>query len=157
VEYNLGRSSLSTLGRDRGVVVQVLRSQLQAQGFRLVSLEPSMPWDGQDNSALATGRQAGAGVVLVGQARVQKVRQEVAGMPLQAVQATVQVQALATTMGQQLAMERAEATVFHADAILGGKQALETAATKVAARLVVPLRLYLQQYQEHSSAPRDIP
>jgi hypothetical protein len=157
VEQQLGQTSLSTLGRHGGVVAQVLRTQLQAQGFRLVSLEPSMSWDGQDNSALRIGKQAGADVVLVGQAMVQKVRQGVAGMPLQAVQATVQVQALATTMGQQLAMARAAATVFHADAILGGQQALENVATKVAARLASPLRRYLQQDQEHSSALRDAP
>jgi hypothetical protein len=144
VEHHLGQTHQSVSGRNGGVVAQVLRTQLQAQGFHLVSVEDSPPWDGRDSSALTTGKKVGAALVLVGQATVQKVRGEVAGMSLQALQANVQVQALMTATGVQVALEHAEATAFHADAILGGAQALEKAATEVAARLIPPLQMYQQ-------------
>jgi hypothetical protein len=147
VEHRLGRTQLSTFGGDGGVVAQVLRTQLQAQGLHVMRLGAGTAWDGRESSALVLGKEVGADVVLVGQARVQKVRNEVAGMSLQAVQARVQVQALTTATGEQLALERAEATALHTDAILGGTQALEKAAAKVAARLVSPLRAYRQDQE----------
>ncbi|MGQ4808086.1 hypothetical protein NKDENANG_01453 [Candidatus Entotheonellaceae bacterium PAL068K] len=155
VEQQLGRTSPSPFGRDGGVVAHVLRTQLQAQGVRTSSLTAEVPWDGQESSALATGRQAGAGVVLVGLGRVEKVRSAVAGMPLQTVHAVVQVQALTTATGERLAQEQAESTAFHTDAILGGTQALEKAATQVADRLASPLRLHQRRYHEAPRAPRE--
>lgn len=156
VEQRLGRTQFSAFGRDGGVVAQVLRAQLQTRGFHIVSLEPGSPWDGQDGSALTIGQQAKAGVVLVGQARVHQVHNEVAGMSLQTVQAEVQVQALTTATGEQLALERAETTVFHTDAVLGGTQALEKIAAEVAVRLVSRLQTFQQQYQRYSITPQGV-
>jgi hypothetical protein len=156
VEQNLGRAQLSAFGRDGGVVAQVLRAQLQTRGFHIVSLEPGSLWDGRDGSALTVGQQAKAGIVLVGQARVHQAHSEVAGMSLQTVQAEVQVQALITATGEQLALERAETTVFHADAVLGGTQALEKVAAEVAVRLVLRLQMFQQQYQRYSITPQGV-
>jgi hypothetical protein len=138
-------------------VARVLRTQLQAQGFLTVSLQGESPWDGRDSSALEAGRRVGAGVVLIGQASAQKVPGEVAGMALQAIQARVHIQVLRTATGEQLALEQAEATAFHADAVLGATQALEKAAAVVAARIALPLRTYQQQYQKQVTLPPRVP
>ena len=153
VEHHVERTHMSAFGRGSGVVARVLYAQLQAQGFRPVSLEEGPPWDGHDDSALAMGKKVGAGVVLIGQARAEKVRSEVAGLQLQAVQAVVQVQALTTSTGTRLALERVESMALHADAILGGTQALENAAAAIAARLAPPLRTYQQQAQQRAIVP----
>jgi hypothetical protein len=155
-EDHVGRTHMSAFGRGSGVVARVLRTQLQAQGFRPVSLEEGAPWDGHEESALTMGKKAGAGVVLIGQAHAEKVRSDVAGLQLQAVEAVVQVQAFTIATGTRLALERAEATALHADAILGGTQALENAAAAIAARLTLPLRTFQQQAQQPAGAPRSV-
>src|SRR5207302_5142687 len=60
-----------TYAAGRGVVAQVLRKELQAQGLRVINLDPGRLWDGLEASALAVGKQIDAKIVLVGWAEVQ--------------------------------------------------------------------------------------
>ncbi len=143
VEHHLERTHISRFGGNSGVVAQTIRAYLDTHNFQTVSLAADSPWDGRESSAVLAGKRVGAGVVLIGRAKAEKVRSEVAGMSLQTVRASVQVQALATATGRRLAVERMEATALHADAVLGGTQALRKAATEVASRLAPPLRKHL--------------
>ena len=143
VEHHLERTHLSRFGGNSGVVAQTIRAYLDTHNFQTVSLAADSPWDGRESSAVLAGKRVGAGVVLIGRAKAEKVRSEVAGMSLQTVHASVQVQALATATGRRLAVERIEAMALHADAVLGGTQALRKAATEVASRLAPPLRKHL--------------
>lgn len=157
VENRLAQTDPGPSGPDGGVVADGLRTHLLAAGFRVVGHAAEASWDGQERSALVAGKEAGAGVVLVGRAEVQKIRSEVAGTPLQAMQATAQVQALATETGERLALERVQTTALHADASLGGKQALEQAAATLATRLAPSIRAYQQRQQGQASTARDGP
>jgi hypothetical protein len=146
VEGKPERTSPELSGRNGGVVADSMRTQLLADGFRVVGSEPGAVWDGQERSALTSGKEVGAEVVLLGWAEVQVLRSEVAGTPLQAVQATAQVQVLTTERGERLALERVQTTALHADASLGGKQALEKAGVALATRLAPTLRAYQQRH-----------
>ncbi len=137
-------ASVMVEGRARRVMTEVLHDQLQAQRFRLVQLDATTPWDGQETSALVAGRTAGADVVLVGWADVQKIQRLVADVSLQTVQATAQVGAWVTATGKQLTLERAQAAADHADATLGGRQAVEKATSELVTQLVPILRAYQQ-------------
>jgi hypothetical protein len=129
----------ATMEQERGVVARVLRRYIRSQGFRIGEVELALPWDGQEASALAAAKQTTAKTVLVGWAETQQTYRAAPGMPMQAVRATVQVRALTADTGGQLALERAEVTVFHADAAQAAEQALEKAAYEVASRLVSAL------------------
>jgi len=155
VEKQLEQTGLALSGRDGGVLADGLRTQLLTNGFRVVGLETGVSWDGQERSALTTGKEVGAEVVLLGWVEVQILRSEVAGTPLQAVQAIAQVQVLTTERGERLALERVQTTALHADVSLGGKQALEKAAAALATRLAPALRAYQQRHQGQVSTIRD--
>jgi hypothetical protein len=157
VEKQPEQTELPLSGRDGGVLADGLRTQLLTNGFRVVGVETGAAWDGQEHSTLTTGKEVGAEVVLLGWVEVQTLRSEVAGTPLQAVQATAQVQALTTEQGERLALERVQTTALHADASLGGKQALEKAAAALATRLAPALRAYQQRQQGSASTSRDRP
>lgn len=148
VENQLEQTGLGTFGRVSGIVAAGLRMQLQAQGLQLITTEPTTPWDGQEISALMAARAVGAGVVLVGRADVQRIRSAVAGVALQAVEASVQVQALGAQSGEQLALERIQTTAIHTDPTMASKQALEKAVVALVIRLTPALRAYQQQLQE---------
>jgi hypothetical protein len=144
VENQLEQTGLGVAGRVAGIVAAGLRTQLQAQGFRMVNSAGAIPWDGQESSALLAARTVGATVVLVGRADVERLRSDVAGVALQAVEASVEVQALVAQSGERLALERVQATTLHTDAAIASKQALEKAAVALAARLALSLRAYQQ-------------
>lgn len=144
VENQLEQTGLGTFGRVSGIVAAGLRTQLQAQGLRLVTPEPATPWDGQESSALTAARAVGARVVLVGRADVERIRSDVAGVALHAVEASVQVHAFVTQSGEQLAVERIQTTALHTDATMASKQALEKATVALTARLVPSLQAYQQ-------------
>lgn len=145
-ERRLERPHPSSFDGSDGVVAQTLRSYLDTHHIQTIRLTPETPWDGQASSALVAGKRAGAEAVLIGQATAEKVRSNVAGMPLQTVNASVNVQVLATATGRQLAVEHIEATALHTDAVLGGTQALRQAATEVASRLTSSLPQHLMRY-----------
>jgi hypothetical protein len=145
-EHRLQRSHLSSLADNDGVVAQTLRHYFESHNFQTVRLVADATWDGQASTALMAAKRAGAEVVLIGQASAEKVRSDVAGMPLQTVHASVQVQALATATGKRLAMEHVEATALHIDAVLGGTHALRKAAVEVASRLEPQLRKHFVVY-----------
>jgi hypothetical protein len=155
VEHQLAQTAPGLTGSDGGVVADGLRTHLYTEGFRVVRPETDAAWDEPERSALAAGKEAGAEVVLIGRAEVQKLRSEVAGTALQAMQATAQVQALVTATGERLALERVQTTALHADARLGARQALEKAAAALATRLVPSLRAYQQRQQGQASTARD--
>jgi hypothetical protein len=142
---------LGMSGRVNGVVAARLRTEFQAQGLRMVTGESTTPWDGQESSALMTARLVGARVVLIGRADVEQIRSDVAGVALQAVEATVQVQAFVVQTGERLTREYVQTTALHTVASLAGKQALEKAAITLATRLVPVLRVYAQQLQDTAS------
>jgi hypothetical protein len=148
VENQLEQTGLGTFGRVSGIVAAGLRMQLQAQGLRLMTTEPTTPWDGQESSALMAARAAGASVVLVGQADVQRIRSDVAGVALQAVEASVQVQVLVAQSGERLALERVQTTAIHTDPTMASKQALEKAVIALVLRLTPALHAYQQRLQE---------
>jgi hypothetical protein len=151
VENQLEQAGLGMSGRVNGVVAARLRTEFQAQGWRMVTSESTTPWDGQESSALMTARLVGARVVLIGRADVEQIRSDVAGVALQAVEATVQVQAFVVQTGERLAREYVQTTALHTVASLAGKQALEKAAITLATRLVPVLRVYAQQLQDPAS------
>lgn len=148
MERRSERPHLSSLDSRDGVVAQTLRSYLDTHHLQTIRPTPGTAWDGQASSALAAGKRAGAEAVLIGRAKAETVRSDVAGMPLQTVHASVQVQVLATATGRQLAAEHSETTAIHTDAVLGGTQALRKAATAVASRLTAPLRQHLMRYEQ---------
>jgi hypothetical protein len=151
VENQLEQAGLGMSGRVNGVVAARLRTEFQAQGLRMVTGESTTPWDGQESSALMTARLVGARVVLIGRADVEQIRSDVAGVALQAVEATVQVQAFVVQTGERLTREYVQTTALHTVASLAGKQALEKAAITLATRLVPVLRVYAQQLQDTAS------
>jgi hypothetical protein len=148
VENQLEQVGLGVSGRVNGVVAARLRMELQTRGLRMVTSEAPMPWDGQESSALMTARLVGASIVLIGRADVEQIRSDVAGVALQAVEATVQVQVFIVQNGERLALERVQTTALHTVASLAGKQALEKAAGTLATRLAPVLRGYTQQLQD---------
>jgi hypothetical protein len=151
VENQLEQVGLGVSGRVNGVVAARLRTEFQAQGLRMVTGESTTPWDGQESSALMTARLVGAKIVLIGRADVEQIRSDVAGVALQAVEATVQMQAFVVQTGEQLAREHVQTTALHMVASVAGKQALEKAAITLATRLVPVLRVYAQQLQDTAS------
>ena len=148
IENQLEQTGLGVFGRVGGIVAAGLRTQLQAQGFRMVNSELTTPWDGQESSALTAARGVGATVVLVGQADVERIRSDVAGIALQAVEASVQIQVLVAQSGERLALERVQTTTLHTDATMASKQALEKAVGVLATRLTPSLRAYQQQLRD---------
>jgi hypothetical protein len=148
IENQLEQTGLGVFGRVGGIVAAGIRTQLQAQGFRMVNSELTTPWDGQESSALTAARGVGATVVLVGQADVERIRSDVAGIALQAVEASVQIQAFAAQSGERLALEHVQTTTLHTDATMASKQALEKAAGALATRLTPSLRAYQQQLRD---------
>ena len=82
--------------------------------------------------------------MLVGWADVQKIQSLVADVSLQTVQATAQVGVWVTATGKQLTLERVQAAADHADATLGGRQAVEKATSELVTQLVPILRAYQQ-------------
>ena len=131
-----------TYAAGRGVVAQVLRKELQAQGLRVINLDPGRLWDGLETSALAVGKQIDATIVLVGWAEVQPTPQGHPGNAPPASQAKVEVKALATETSGQIAQAHADTMVPQDGGPEGEAQALLEAATEVAARLVPALSAY---------------
>jgi len=126
----------------RGVVAQVLRRELQAQGLRVINLDPGRLWDGLETSALAVGKQIDAKIVLVGWAEVQPTPPVQPGGAPPAIQAKVEVKALATETSGQIARAQVEATAPQDEGSQGEAQALMEAATEIAARLTPALAAY---------------
>lgn len=135
-----------TYAAGRGVVAQVLRKELQAQGLRVMTLDPGRLWDGLETSALAIGKQIDAKIVLVGWAEVQPVSQVSPGTAPPAVQAKVEVRALATETSGQIAQAQVEATAPQDEGAQGEAQALMEAATEIAARLTPVLAAYRPEH-----------
>ena len=131
-----------TYAAGRGVVAQVLRKELQAQGLRVINLDPGRLWDGQETSALAVGKKIDAKIVLVGWAEVQPVPQVKPGDVQLAIQAKVEVRVLATETSGQIAQAQVEATAPQDEGSQGEAQALMEAAIEVAARLTPALAAY---------------
>src|SRR5574341_230216 len=113
-----------TYAAGRGVVAQVLRRELQAQGLRVINLDPGRLWDGLETSALAVGKQIDAKIVLVGWAEVQPTLQVHPGGAPPAIQAKVEVKALATETRGQIAQAQVEATAPQDEGSQGEAQAL---------------------------------
>ena len=88
--------------------------------------------------------------MLVGFVDVHKTHNQVIDLSIQTVEATAQLRAWITATGEQLAFDRAQATVDHADAVLGGRQAVEKATAAMTARLVPTLQRYRQTYSSVS-------
>jgi len=131
-----------TYAPGRGVVAQVLRKELQAQGLRVINLDPGRLWDGQETSALAVGKQIDAKIVLVGWAAVQPAPQTKPGDVQSAMQATVAVRALATETRGQIAQAQGAALAPQTEGAEGEARALLEAAVQVAARLTPALSAY---------------
>ena len=131
-----------TYAAGRGVVAQVLRRELQAQGLRVINLDPGRLWDGLETSALAVGKRIDAKIVLVGWAEVQPTPQAHPGDSQPAIQAKVEVKALATETSGQIAQAQVEATAPQDEGSQGEAQALMEAATEIAARLTPALSAY---------------
>lgn len=140
-------------GEAKRLMTEALRGYLQTQNFRIIDLQDPTAWDGQESSAFFAGKKAGADVVLVGVVEVYKTHNQVIDLSIQTVEATAQVRAWITATGEQLAFDRAHATVDHTDAALGGRQAVEKATTAMTARLVSTLQRYRQTYAR-VSVPR---
>lgn len=133
-EHHVPENALVT-NKGHGVVAGILRSELRTQGFRLVDSEDEQKWNGQESSALAVARRAGAKVVVVGVAEVQQWRPEITNLPQTTVRATVSVRALAVDTGAELTYSSQAEVVSATDAHQGGVQALQTVATALAAHL----------------------
>ena len=131
-----------TYAAGRGVVAQVLRKELQAQGLRVIDLDPGRLWDGLETSALAVGKQIAAQIVLVGWAEVEPMPQVHPGYSQPSVQAKVEVKALSTETKGQIAQAQVEATAPQDEGSEGEAQALMEAATEIAARLTPALAAY---------------
>jgi hypothetical protein len=131
-----------TYAAGRGVVAQFLRKELQAQGLRVINLDPGRLWDGQEMSALAVGKRIDAKIVLVGWAEVQPALREKAGHSQPVIQARVEVRVLATETSGQIAQAQVEATAPQDEGAQGEAQALMEAATEIAARLTPVLSAY---------------
>lgn len=130
-----------TFAASRGVVAEVLRKELQAQGLRVITMDPGRLWDGQEASALAVGKQLDAKIVLVGWAEVHPGRQDGTGGAA-FIQAKVEVKALAIETSGEIAQARVEATAPLVEGSQGEAQALEQAATEIASRLGPSLSAY---------------
>jgi hypothetical protein len=124
------------------VVAEVLRKELQAQGLRVIALDPGRLWDGQETSALAVGRQLDAKIVLVGWAQVQPAPYDATSGFQGAMQARVDVKAMATDTSGQIAQVQVDALAPSAEREQGEVQALSQAATEIAARLLPALASY---------------
>ncbi|MBM3224949.1 MAG: hypothetical protein FJZ47_14255 [Candidatus Tectomicrobia bacterium] len=131
-----------TFAASRGIVAEVLRRELQAQGVRVLALDPGRLWDGQETSALAVSKQLEVKIVLVGWAQVQLAPYEAARAPGGAMQAIVDVKALATDGSGQIAQAQVDAVVPFTEREQGEVQALSQAAIDVAARLLPALTAY---------------
>ena len=142
------------VGQATRVMTRVLRREFEANQFRVVEPDPSVPWDGEEASALAVGRAADASIVLVGWASVRQTHDGVAGMAVQTVQAESQLRVWIPQTGIQLAYKQAKISVDHADTFLAGRQALEKIAADLAVQLLPDLQTYRQrdatQTGEHS-------
>ncbi len=119
----------------RGVVATVLRKELQAQGLRIIELDPGRLWDGQETSALAAAKQIDAKIVLVGWAEVESLHSTGLGATPDTIQARVQVKALALETSSQIGQAQVEATAAKTEGIEGEVQALAQAALEIALRL----------------------
>jgi hypothetical protein len=129
-----------TFAASRGVVAEVLRKEFQEQGLRVIAMDPSRLWDGQEASALAVGKKLDAKIVLVGWVEAPAVQADRAAGA--SSQAKVEVKALATETSEEIAQAQVEATAPLAEGSQGEAQALEQAATEIASRLVPSLSTY---------------
>jgi hypothetical protein len=128
------------------VLTQALRQRMAASRVTVIDSASGADWKGDDTSALSSGRAAGADVVLVGQANLRSVRDDVAGMALHTVQAMAHLRLLVTETGVLLTSERASETVDHRDRVLAGQQALERVAATLVARVMPVLQAYEPQH-----------
>lgn len=139
-ERYTGQTS-QTFAASGGIVAEVLRDTLQAQGLRVINLDPGRLWDGQETSALAVGKQLEAKIVLVGWAKVQPVSSEVPEGRT-TYHAKVEVKALPTDSQTPITQAQGEATVGPDAGEHGAALALEQAALDMTTRLVPVLLGY---------------
>lgn len=137
-ERYTGQTS-QTFAAGGGVVAEVLRRSLQAQGLRVINLDPGRLWDGLETSALAVGKQLEAKIVLVGWANVQSGPPE-ATAGRTAYRAKVEVKALPTDGQGLIAQAQVETTTSTDAEEPSAAQALEQAALDIVTRLT-PLLL----------------
>lgn len=135
-----------TYAASRGVVAEVLRKELQAQGLRVIDLDPGRLWDGLETSALAVGKQMDAKIVLVGWAEVQLAPSGLSSGSPPAIQAKVEVKALSTETSGEIAQAQVETTAPLSEGTQGEAQALMEAAADIAARLAPSLFAYRSGY-----------
>ncbi|MGE3537630.1 MAG: hypothetical protein AB7N91_09345 [Candidatus Tectimicrobiota bacterium] len=131
-----------TYAASRGVVAEVLRREFQARGLRVIELDPGRLWDGQESSALAAAKQLDARIVLVGWAEVDPERRTGLSANQDAVQARVQVKALALDNSSEIGQAQVETTALKADGAQGETEALAQAALEIATRLSTSLTSY---------------
>ena len=73
--------------------------------MRVIGRDGALSWDGQATSALALGKAVRADWVLMEWVDVQMIRRGVAGLPIDAVQALVQVEMWAAATRERLTRE----------------------------------------------------
>jgi hypothetical protein len=153
-ERPLRQAQVLLEGEAKRLMTEALRDYLRTQHFRILELQDPAAWDGQESTAFFAGKKIGADVVLVGVVDVHKTHDQVIDLSIQTVEATAQVRAWITATGEQLAFDRARATVDHADAALGGRQAIAKVTTAMTTRLVSTLQQYRHTYAGASMPPR---
>lgn len=126
-------------------LTEALRQRIEAGRMMVVETGSGIDWTGDDSSALSSGRAVSADVVLVGQASLRRLGDDVAGMALHAVQAVANLRLLVPGTGVLLTSERASETVDHRDIVLAGQQAMERVAATLVARVMPVLQAYDQQ------------
>jgi hypothetical protein len=145
VERQLDQNGQQLSGAGEGIVTAAMRDKLQGWGYRVISPDAETVWDGQDISAVTEAREAGAGVLIIGVAEARQLRSEAS---VHLIQATAQARLLVAKTREQLAQERRQTTVVHADAQAGVHQALQDTASALVERFAAPLQTYQQQVRE---------
>jgi len=145
VERQLDQNGQQLSGAGESIVTTEMRDKLQGWGYRVISPDAETVWDGQDSSAVTEAREAGAGILIVGVAEARQVRSEAS---VHLIQATAQARLLVTKTREQLAQERRQTTVVHADAQAGVHKALQDTASALVVRFAAPLQTYQQQLRE---------
>lgn len=130
-----------TFAASGGIVAEVLRRNLQAQGLRLLNLDPGRLWDGLEPSAIAVGKKLEAKIVLVGWATVQPGVPE-ASQGQNVHHAKVEVKALPIDGQSPITQAQVEATATGDTTEQSAAHALEQAAQEMTTRLVPALLGY---------------
>jgi hypothetical protein len=147
-KHQPSRTQVLSGERVKNLMTDALRAKFQAQQVRVVGRDGALPWDGQATSALALGKAARADLLLMGWVNVQMIRCGVAGLPIDTVQALIQVEMWATATRERLAREQTQATVVHTDTILAGMYAIKQAAAALVLRLDPIIQAYHRVHGE---------